>query len=349
MTLDEVDGVPTIISSRLLVTARVPGLDVSGFQAAVGEAAALCPVSRLFVGARVSVAALYGPHGDGTMSATGLAIVLGVFMLASCVWVGGLVAIFVVARVATGTLVPGERVAFFRGLGRAYLLLGVLALLVAFGCGAALLNGRAWDGLLIAAVAVVAALLAVLVIGVVQARRMTRLRAASLSTAGDLGACGRVRRQARAAALLGAIVGLLSLALIVLGVLLATLNPVAAARAALLRGNGPCRNSCHRRGKRPSIQNVVARASGAVLRIALYARGGDRVIVRLAAGCGQRASGVLEPALLELVKIRGLQFHCCAFWLLMHHRVGREHGENQRRLDVLPGWHEVPALAQVCQ
>lgn len=62
ITLDEVDGVPTILSSQLLVRAQVSGLDGDGFQAAVDEAAALCPVSRLITGARISVEALLEPN-----------------------------------------------------------------------------------------------------------------------------------------------------------------------------------------------------------------------------------------------------------------------------------------------
>jgi len=57
VTLDEVDGVPTIISSELLVRAHVEGLDAEAFDAAVAEAAELCPVSRLFAGAQISVRA----------------------------------------------------------------------------------------------------------------------------------------------------------------------------------------------------------------------------------------------------------------------------------------------------
>lgn len=57
VVLDEVDGVPTIVSSTLQVRGRVPDLDAAGFQSAVDEAAALCPVSRLFAGAKVSVTA----------------------------------------------------------------------------------------------------------------------------------------------------------------------------------------------------------------------------------------------------------------------------------------------------
>lgn len=55
VSLDEVDGLPTITSSRLQVRAQVAGLDSAGFAAVVDEAAALCPVSRLFAGAEVSV------------------------------------------------------------------------------------------------------------------------------------------------------------------------------------------------------------------------------------------------------------------------------------------------------
>jgi osmotically inducible protein OsmC len=55
VTLDEVDGKPTVVSSALTVRGQVPGLDASGFQEAVNEAAALCPISRLFAGARISV------------------------------------------------------------------------------------------------------------------------------------------------------------------------------------------------------------------------------------------------------------------------------------------------------
>ncbi|HVV77087.1 MAG TPA: OsmC family peroxiredoxin [Mycobacteriales bacterium] len=55
VTLDEVDGKPTVVSSALAVRARVPGLDAGEFRAAVDEAAALCPISRLFSGASITV------------------------------------------------------------------------------------------------------------------------------------------------------------------------------------------------------------------------------------------------------------------------------------------------------
>jgi osmotically inducible protein OsmC len=61
VTLDEVDGTPTIVSSDLRVHGLVPGLDARGFQEAVDEAAALCPVSRLFASAKISVTAALDP------------------------------------------------------------------------------------------------------------------------------------------------------------------------------------------------------------------------------------------------------------------------------------------------
>jgi osmotically inducible protein OsmC len=61
VTLDQADGVPTIVSSHLDVTARVPGLDPAGFDTAVSEASDLCPVSRLFAGAKITVDATLEP------------------------------------------------------------------------------------------------------------------------------------------------------------------------------------------------------------------------------------------------------------------------------------------------
>ena len=61
VTLDQAGGVPAIVSSHLDVTARVPGLDHTAFGTAVGEASALCPVSRLFAGAKITVDATLEP------------------------------------------------------------------------------------------------------------------------------------------------------------------------------------------------------------------------------------------------------------------------------------------------
>lgn len=61
VTLDEAGGLPTITSSALQVRGRVPGLSADGFQAAVDEARAACPVSRLFAGTTINVMAALEP------------------------------------------------------------------------------------------------------------------------------------------------------------------------------------------------------------------------------------------------------------------------------------------------
>jgi uncharacterized membrane protein len=156
------------------------------------------------------------------MSDTTQAVVLGVFTLASCIWVGGYVAIAVVARVATHTLDPAQRVAFFRGLGRSYLRVGVPALVVALGTGAVLLGDHGWDGTVLGAVVVALALVAALGVGVAQARRMSRLRARSIAAPDDPELKRRVQKGAHGAALLRAAIGVLSLVLIALGSVLAS-------------------------------------------------------------------------------------------------------------------------------
>ncbi len=145
-----------------------------------------------------------------------------VLVLATAVWIGGLVAIFVVAKVAHATLGPAERVAFFRGLGRAYGLAGGVALTVALASGAVLAATYRWDGQLTASAVVAAGLVGVTVAGVAQARRMTRLRQDALRAPGSPELAAKVRRGARNATVLRAAIATLSLALLALGTVIAT-------------------------------------------------------------------------------------------------------------------------------
>ena len=55
VSLDDVDGRPTVTSSALRVRADVPTLEDEAFASVVREAAALCPISRLFAGAAITV------------------------------------------------------------------------------------------------------------------------------------------------------------------------------------------------------------------------------------------------------------------------------------------------------
>jgi lipoyl-dependent peroxiredoxin len=55
VTLDQRDGAPTVISSELTVSGRVPGLDQDGFARAASDAAQNCPISRALGGVEVTV------------------------------------------------------------------------------------------------------------------------------------------------------------------------------------------------------------------------------------------------------------------------------------------------------
>ena len=140
---------------------------------------------------------------------------IAVTAIAAAVWIGGLVAIFVVARVASATLDQTQRISFFRALGRSYGIVGGVALLVALAGSAILLDGHPWDDLLIATAIVAGALVVAPAAGVVQARAMTRLRRRALSGPTPLGE--QVRRGAIIAATLRGTIGLLTLTLVVLG------------------------------------------------------------------------------------------------------------------------------------
>ena len=156
------------------------------------------------------------------MGAVGHALLLTVFTVATSIWVGGYVAIGVVARSATATLDGAARVAFFRSLGRSYLRVGTPALVVAIVTGAALLWGHDWDALLGGTIAMVALLLIGLAVAVAQARAMTRLRSGSAQQPDDAQLADRVRSGALRATALRAALGLLTVAIVVLGSFLAT-------------------------------------------------------------------------------------------------------------------------------
>lgn len=134
-------------------------------------------------------------------------------LVAASIWVGGLVAIFIVARAASATLDPPQRIAFFRALGRTYAIVGCLALLVAIVVGAILLDDHPWDGLLIATAIVAGTLVLALAVGMAQARSMTRLRRRALESP-EL--TEPIRRGALLAATLRALIGVLTLALLIL-------------------------------------------------------------------------------------------------------------------------------------
>ena len=55
-----------------------------------------------------------------------------------------------------------------------------------------------------------------------------------------------------------------------------------------------------------------------------------------------KKSSKLEPALIELVKMRASQINGCAFCLDMHSKDARAEGETEQRLYALNAWRETP-------
>jgi osmotically inducible protein OsmC len=55
ITLDQRDGAPTVTTSELTVTGRVPGIDQSAFDEAARDAGRNCPISRALGGVEISV------------------------------------------------------------------------------------------------------------------------------------------------------------------------------------------------------------------------------------------------------------------------------------------------------
>lgn len=150
----------------------------------------------------------------------GHVVLSGFLVLAAAVWVGGIVTLIIVARVTTRTLESSDRVAFFRALGRTYAIVAGTALAVALGTGAALVHDRFGEGPVVASAAVAAALVLFLAVGIVQARRLTRLRGRALHRPEDTALAARLRRDAGWAGALRTLIGLLSLALLALGVVI---------------------------------------------------------------------------------------------------------------------------------
>jgi lipoyl-dependent peroxiredoxin len=55
VTLDQRDGAPTVTTSELTVTGRVPGIDQQAFTEAASSAGRNCPISRALAGVEISV------------------------------------------------------------------------------------------------------------------------------------------------------------------------------------------------------------------------------------------------------------------------------------------------------
>ena len=146
-------------------------------------------------------------------------VALGLLVVGCSIWLGGYVTLIMVARTATATMAPPDRIAFFRIFGRRFGTLSTVALLGALASGGVLLGTRTWDGLSWAMVIVAAVLLLTLATGVVQARRMTRLRHSAIIAPGDPGIQRQIAVGSRYAIWLRAVLGAISLLLLILALI----------------------------------------------------------------------------------------------------------------------------------
>jgi AhpD family alkylhydroperoxidase len=73
-----------------------------------------------------------------------------------------------------------------------------------------------------------------------------------------------------------------------------------------------------------------------------YARAGSGAAAAMSALQRQVEASGLEPAMLELIKLRASQLNGCAYCIDMHWKDARARGESEQRLYGLDAWREAP-------
>jgi uncharacterized membrane protein len=148
-------------------------------------------------------------------------ILVGLLVLASSVWIGGFVALVIFSASSKKALGRPERIALFRQVGHRYLRVAAVAAVLVVVPGGVLLVARPFDGFTITVLVLALAIVAVTWIGVRQARAMGRMRKAALAHPDDDTQTAAIERAAARATLLRAGIGVLSLALFVVGIAMA--------------------------------------------------------------------------------------------------------------------------------
>jgi uncharacterized membrane protein len=139
-------------------------------------------------------------------------LVVFVEVVATSIWLGGLVAIAIVSRIARRQLDVSMQIAFFRSLGRRYLAVGGGSLALALASGGLLLARGEWTTAKVTAVALGAALAIATLLAIRQARATARMRQRAAPADAE-----PVRAAAARAALLRGCVGALTVALVGVG------------------------------------------------------------------------------------------------------------------------------------
>jgi len=148
---------------------------------------------------------------------------VAVELIAASIWVGGMVCIAVVAKVAREVLDEASQVAFFRFLGRRYAMVGTMSLLVAIAAGLAL----SWSSLLSsrtidAALLLAAVLLVATIFGMRQARVMMTLRRIMMANPADRSVANSLHRGRRLANAIRGLMAMVTFAIVILGAWIVT-------------------------------------------------------------------------------------------------------------------------------
>jgi hypothetical protein len=144
-------------------------------------------------------------------------LVVFVEVVATSIWLGGLVAIAIVSRIARRQLDVSMQIAFFRSLGRRYLAVGGGSLAAALGSGVLLLGRGEWTTAKAAAVALGVALAVAALLAIRQARATARMRQRAVAGSEAVGEAEPIEAAAARAALLRGCVGTLTVALVAVG------------------------------------------------------------------------------------------------------------------------------------
>lgn len=142
--------------------------------------------------------------------------VVAVHLVALSIWLGSLVAIAVVASSSRRVLDDRSRIALFASVGRAYAVVGPVALVIAIVTGLVTAGSpSSWSVQVQTAAALSFSLIIVSIIAMAQAHRMTGLRRQLASSGGDAQLGTLVSRQAALAGALRGAIALLTLAAVV--------------------------------------------------------------------------------------------------------------------------------------
>lgn len=131
--------------------------------------------------------------------------------VSAAIWLGGYVAVVIVAATSAKALDAEARVRFFRRFGGDYLKVALPALLIAYATGWALLGRLPWSAGHTRLAVACGLLLAVLLLGIAQARDLTRLRQRLASAPEETSLATQIWSKSRAAALLRGLIGLITL------------------------------------------------------------------------------------------------------------------------------------------